>query len=52
MRIATYLKELQQIMELAVNVPADSDWTPHRLDIRLLHEDFFGLSFVSKLGQR
>lgn len=40
--ISTCPKELENVVELAVDVPADSDGTADGLDIGLFQEDFFG----------
>ena len=37
------LKELHEIVELAVYIAANGDWTLHRLHIALLREDFASL---------
>ena len=42
-RRKTYFEEFEKVVKLAVNVSADSHWTPHWLYIRLFHKDFLGL---------
>lgn len=45
-RLAANLEELAQVMELAVDITADSHWRRHRLDVRLRDEDFLRLNLA------
>lgn len=40
-QLASLPKQLQQIIELAMDVPADSNGGTHRLAVRFLHQDVF-----------
>ena len=44
--VSSLPQQLKQIPELTMNVPADCDWTRHRLDVRFLHENIS--DFVAK----
>ena len=44
--VSTLPQQLEQIPELAMDVPTDGDRTRHGLNIRLLHEDIS--DFVAK----
>jgi len=39
--LAALVEELEKIVELAVDISADSDWSFHWLDVAFLDEDFF-----------
>ncbi len=47
--VTAHAEELQKIVELAVDIAADSDGTVHRLHVGLLDEDLLGL--VAKVLQ-
>ena len=39
--LATYFKQFEQVVELAMNIPAYCDWSIYRLHIGFLDQDFF-----------
>jgi len=41
--LSTFVEELEQIVELAVNVSADGDWGTHWLHVALFNEDLLDL---------
>jgi len=45
-------KELEQVKELAVDVPADRDGASDRLDVAFFDQDFFDLCFKFVGGER
>ena len=50
-RAATDFEELHKIVELAVDIAADSDWAPNRLHIDLILKNFFSLHTKDKLNE-
>lgn len=44
--LTTNLEEFFQIIELSMDITANCDWRPHRLDIALINQDFLG--FLAK----
>ena len=50
-RAATDFEELHKIVELAVDIAADSHWAPYRLYINLILKNFFSLHTKDKLSE-
>lgn len=46
-QLASYFEQLQKVVELAVDVPANGHWGAHRLDGRLFYQDF--LDFLANV---
>ena len=49
-RLTTNLKQFPQIVELAVNVTADRDWSTDLLDVRFVNKDFLCLNRIQNLA--